>query len=165
MEIKSVTAADIDELVALARKVWHQHYPAIISTAQIEYMLAQRYSRDVIAAELQRSDIWWDQLRADERMMAFSSYFKVDAGEMKLDKLYVHPQNQRRGYGGMLLDRAVQVAREQRCSRLKLAVNKGNANAISAYKKHGFHVTESVIKDIGSGFVMDDYTMVRDVCG
>jgi ribosomal protein S18 acetylase RimI-like enzyme len=42
-----------------------------------------------------------------------------------------------------------------------LAVNKSNRSAISAYLKHGFRVGDAVVKDIGGGFVMDDYIMVK----
>jgi hypothetical protein len=44
-----------------------------------------------------------------------------------------------------------------------LAVNKRNENAIAAYAKHGFAIVESVVKDIGGGFVMDDYVMSMHV--
>ena len=44
-----------------------------------------------------------------------------------------------------------------------LTVNKHNRNAIAAYGKYGFRVAESVVKDIGSGFVMDDYVMNKEV--
>jgi ribosomal protein S18 acetylase RimI-like enzyme len=162
--ITALTAADVDALCALAAAIWRAHYPAIISAAQIEYMLAQRYDPAVVREELQRGDLWWDQLRVNERMAGFSSYFLTrNAGEMKLDKLYVHPGHQRRGYSGMLLDRAVTIARAYGCETLMLAVNKHNRNAIAAYEKHGFKIAETVVKDIGGGFVMDDYIMSMHV--
>ena len=164
VRIAALTAADVDRLCALAAEIWHAHYPAIISVAQIEYMLAQRYAPGVVGAELQRGDIWWDQLLVDNRMRGFSSYgLTANAGEMKLDKLYVHQDHQRQGYGGMLLDRAVTIARAYGCGTLALAVNKHNRNAIGAYEKNGFRITDSVVKDIGGGFVMDDYVMARNV--
>ena len=42
IRITALTAADIDAVCALAAEIWRAYYPAIISTAQIEYMLAQR---------------------------------------------------------------------------------------------------------------------------
>jgi ribosomal protein S18 acetylase RimI-like enzyme len=84
---------------------------------------------------------------------------------MKLDKLYVHPRLQRHGYGGMMIARAGEVARSGGCSRLVLAVNKNNRSAIAAYLKHGFSIARSVVKDIGGGFVMDDYVMEKSVMG
>jgi GNAT superfamily N-acetyltransferase len=162
--IEPVTEADVERLVALAREIWLAHYPAIISNAQIEYMLAQRYEPRVVRAELGRDGIWWDKLMVDTTMAGFASYFLTGArGEMKLDKLYVHPAHQRHGHGGRMIARARAVARGQGCDRLVLAVNKGNREAIAAYRKHGFQVTDAVVKDIGSGFVMDDYILVRPV--
>ena len=155
---------DVDELCALAAEIWHAHYPAIISVAQIEYMLRQRYAPADVRTELQRGDIWWDQLRVENRMRGFASYCLIaKAGEMKLDKLYVHQDHQRKGYGGMLLDRVATIARAYGCGTLVLAVNKRNRNAIAAYEKYGFGITDAVVKDIGGGFAMDDYVMARSL--
>ena len=134
VRIAPLAIADVDRLCALAAEIWRAHYSAIISVAQIEYMLAQRYNPAVVRDELQRGDLWWDQLRVDDRMTGFASYFMTrNPGEMKLDKLYVHPDHQRKGYGGMLLDRAVTIARAYGCQTLVLAVNKLNRNAMAAY--------------------------------
>ncbi len=162
--VKQVARDDAAALSVLAREIWHAHYAAIVSRAQIEYMLAQRYDPDIIRAELARGDVWWDKLLLDGRMTGFASYFLTDKeGEMKLDKLYVHHDYQRQGCGGMLLDRVLGVARAHGCTTLMLAVNKHNATAIAAYRKYGFRIAESVVKDIGGGFVMDDYLMVKAV--
>jgi len=110
--IVSVEVEDVERLVALAREIWYAHYPAIIGTAQIEYMLGQRYNSDVVLAELRRDGVWWDKLMVAGEMAGFASYFLTgDPGEMKLDKLYVHPRHQRRGYGGMMIVRACAAAR------------------------------------------------------
>ena len=149
-------------MAALAREIWYDHYPGIITAAQIEYMLQQRYDPALVRAELARDDIWWDKLLVGGEMTAFASYFlTAEPGEMKLDKLYVRTRCQRRGYGGMLIARAADVARRRGCTRLTLAVNKNNRSAIAAYLKHGFRVADAVVKDIGGGFVMDDYIMEK----
>jgi len=166
VSIDPLTDTDVEPLVILAREIWYAHYPAIISTAQIEYMLAQRYDFATVRAELRQVGLWWDKLTVGKEMAGFASYFLTPvAGEMKLDKLYVHPRHQRQGYGGMMVARACEVARGQGCSRLALAVNKNNRGAIAAYLKHGFSVVADVVKDIGGGFVMDDYIMVKPVTG
>lgn len=160
VRITPVAVADVDRLCALAAEIWRRHYADIISAAQIEYMLDQRYKPEILREELKRRDLWWDKLLVDGQMTGFTSYFLTEnAGEMKLDKLYVHYDHQRRGYGGVLLERALALARSHDCARLTLAVNKHNRNAIAAYNKYGFGVVESVVKDIGGGFVMDDYIM------
>lgn len=164
VQVAPLTSANVEHVCALAAEIWRAHYPAIISTAQIEYMLAQRYNPAVVREELQRGDLWWDQLLVGGQLTGFASYFMTRVpGEMKLDKLYVHPDHQRKGYGAMLLDRAIVTARAYGCVMLMLAVNKQNRNAIAAYEKNGFRIADSVVKDIGGGFVMDDYIMMKHV--
>jgi len=162
--IAPVAPADIGGLCALAAEIWRQHYPGIISDAQIEYMLAQRYQPDVIAAELTQPDVWWDKLTTGGDMRAFASCVRTGP-ELKIDKLYVHPHHQRRGYGGLLITHACRRARELGCTAVMLAVNRHNTQAIAAYRRHGFSVREAVVKDIGGGFVMDDYIMARALAG
>lgn len=166
VNIAPLAADAIGELIALAGVSWRAHYPGIISVAQIEYMLAQRYNTDVIRGELEERAACWDVLRVDGAMAAFASYFVSERPRvMKLDKLYVHPHQQRKGYGGLLIEHVCRVMSGANCDALMLAVNKRNVKAIAAYRKHGFRITESVTKDIGEGFVMDDYIMLRSVNG
>lgn len=166
VQLAPVEDRDVEAVAALADQVWRRHYPGIITMAQIDYMLAQRYNPRLLREQLRAPGNWWDKLILDGELAGFSNYFLAeDPGEMKLDKLYVHPAHQRKGFGGMLIGRAVEVARVQPCTRLILAVNKNNVKAIASYRKHGFRVVDAVVKDIGDGFVMDDYIMALDLGG
>jgi ribosomal protein S18 acetylase RimI-like enzyme len=162
--IEPLPNEDVDALCALARVIWRAHYPAIIGEAQTEYMLAQRYDPQLVRAELERDDVWWDVLREDGAIVAFASSLRTDApSELKIDKLYVHPERQRRGHGALLIEHARERARALGLRHVTLAVNKHNHTAIAAYRKHGFEIREAVVKEIGGGFVMDDYVMVKKV--
>ena len=91
VEIRAMAEADIEVVGALARNIWRAHYPGIISAAQIEYMLDERYSPAVLRTEVGKQGLWWDLLLRAGVIRAFSSYFRTDLpDEMKLDKLYVH---------------------------------------------------------------------------
>ncbi|MFN0313657.1 MAG: GNAT family N-acetyltransferase [Burkholderiales bacterium] len=161
-QIQSLRKADIAELVRLARAIWYAHYPNIIPAEQIEYMLAQRYHADVIGAQLESKGYWWHKLVLDDAMVAFSAC-ELPGNELKLDKLYVHQDLQRRGYGSQLLQFTENLARSQGCQAVYLQVNKNNTSAIHAYKRNGYAVRDSVIFDIGNGFVMDDYVMAKKI--
>lgn len=162
--IEPLREADIPALIALARDTWLKHYPDIITTAQIEYMLAQRYSDAVIRAQLADPDIWWDRLLLDGELAAFAQYERSDPpGTLKVDKLYARHELRGRGLGSTLLRHIEDEARAMGFSRLKLQVNKNNVSAIGAYRKNGFVVAESAVFDIGHGFVMDDYVMVKEL--
>ncbi len=164
VEIRALQEDEIAELGALARDIWRAHYPGIISAAQIEYMLNERYDEAVIRAELQRQDVWWDVLLLDGKMRGFTAYFWTDTpATIKIDKLYLHAATQRLGYGGRLVDHVARRMADAGCKRLTLAVNRNNTSAIAAYLKNGFQIAETSLKQIGGGFWMDDYIMVKSV--
>jgi len=164
IRIEPLREEDIPALVALARDTWMKHYTSIITLAQIEYMLAQRYSRDVILGQLLEPGIWWDKLSLDGELAAFAQYeWGKVPGTIKIDKLYARHDLRGRGMGSTLLRHIEQEARARSCSRLLLQVNKSNASAIGAYCKNGFEVIESAIFDIGNGFVMDDFIMAKQL--
>ncbi|MDD5296974.1 MAG: GNAT family N-acetyltransferase [Rhodocyclaceae bacterium] len=162
VEIRAVRADEVEAIGALARVIWQAAYLDMIGQGQIDYMLAQRYGAERMREELARPDIWWRQILVDgQRLGFYACQTGEKPGELKLDKLYVHPGHQRRGLGGRLLAHASELARGQGCHTLVLAVHKGNAPAIAAYKKHGFAIREPIYIDIGGGYVMDDYLMEK----
>lgn len=160
--VRPLRADEVEAVAELARVVWQTAYADIISPAQRDYMLAQRYGAAAMRAELASGRVWWDVAVLAGVPLAFASCQLTETpGEMKLDKLYVHPERQRQGLGGRLIACAEGRALAQGCDTLVLAVNKRNAPAIAAYRKHGFDVREAVVKAIGGGFVMDDYIMEK----
>lgn len=151
------------EISVLAGHIWRSHYPRIILHEQIDYMLARMYSLDRMHRELE-SGIAYDRLLVDGKLRGFASYGPGSAAsELKLHKLYVHPDSQRQGFGALLLKRVEEIARSHDLKTLMLAVNKKNDQAIAAYHKNGFTIRESVVVDIGGGFIMDDYVMVKSL--
>ena len=161
-EVSRLAMHDVEAVSALARVVWQATYPALISQAQIEFMLADRYAAERIRTQLgDPRHAWWGAHAGE--MLAGFAHVSLDSthSDAKLDKLYVHPDNQRRGIGSALLAAVAGWARAQHIRRLWLQVNRGNAPAIAAYRNLGFHVVESRVFDIGSGFVMDDHVMEK----
>jgi len=146
----------VEEIARLAGIVWRAHYPGIISHEQIEYMLAKMYDLEVLRQELANGVAYLRALEG-EQLLGFAAYGPAGK-EIKLYKLYVHPEHQGRGFGRSLMDRVEQASGGQ---TLVLTVNKRNEKAIRAYQKHGFVIRESVVVDIGGGFVMDDYVMEK----
>ena len=76
-----------------------------------------------------------------------------------LSKLYIKKDFRNLGCGKLAFNRIRQLALECAKNKIQLTVNKNNINTIKAYEKWGFKTIDSVVTDIGSGFVMDDYIM------
>jgi ribosomal protein S18 acetylase RimI-like enzyme len=162
IDISPIEPVDIPAIVALARATWLDAYAGIISREQIDYMLAQRYARTGLEADIENPEKWLYQAFIDGTLAGFAAC-EICKGEFKLDKLYIHPGMQRRGAGAALVDHAAALARDRGYPGMILAVNKNNARAIRAYMKYGFRVRDKIVTDIGGGFVMDDYIMEMPV--
>lgn len=158
--VRRIAADEVGPVSVLAARVWQATYPALIPQAQIDAMLADRYAPARIRQQCDDPlHAWWVAL--DDTTLAGFAHAFVDAGDCKLDKLYVDPDRQRRGLGAAMLRAAEAWARARQCARLRLQVNRGNAQAIGAYTRYGFRIVESRVFDIGGGFVMDDHVMEK----
>jgi GNAT superfamily N-acetyltransferase len=160
--VQRMTAADVDAVSALARTVWQATYLPLISQAQIDAMLADRYAPPRIREQLDDPRQAWRVARQDNALTGFA-HALLDETACKLDKLYVHPDHQRGGIGAALVRTIADWARSQQARRLWLQVNRGNEQAIRAYEKYGFKIVESRVFDIGDGFVMDDHVMEKQL--
>ena len=169
MDTASVQILPADEkhlpaLSKLAGVIWRTYYPGIISSEQIEFMLARMYALDTMREEIQSQGIRYDRLLVADGFAGFASYGPTEqAGVFKLHKLYLLPELHWRGLGSRLLKHCEAEARRLGARHLILSVNKRNAKAIAAYQRNGFVIAESVVTDIGHGFIMDDFTMAKEL--
>jgi GNAT superfamily N-acetyltransferase len=164
IEILPAAAEHLPAIAALAGVVWRAHYPGIISHEQIDYMLARMYSLSTMQAEMDCQGIRYDRLLVDGALAGFAAYGPTeDKRVIKLHKLYLSPELHGRGLGSRLLRHCESAARALGAHRLILAVNKRNLKAIAAYERNGFAVAESVVADIGGGYVMDDFIMGKEL--
>ena len=152
------------ELSALAHVIWHQHYTPIIGKAQVKYMLDDGYSEHALNQQL-ANGTRFTLARRGERFVGFAAVSPdPDYPDTAwLDKLYVHIEARNLGVGRRLVERASQQAHAFGVSTLRLRVNRHNAESITAYQRIGFAIEREDVKDIGNGFVMDDYVMAVPV--
>jgi RimJ/RimL family protein N-acetyltransferase len=174
-----MTEADLAVVQQLAHRIWHAHYPEIISVDQIDYMLGRFFALEVLRRDLdvepdQEPDVeadaenrtrrkrWtrWEVARwNDEPVGFFSCVLDPVVGHLLLSKLYLLPAWHGRGLGQEMLARVAALARQHETREIRLTVNRHNAKAIRAYERAGFRKLREVVAEIGHGFVMDDYEM------
>jgi ribosomal protein S18 acetylase RimI-like enzyme len=160
--LDAITAADFETLARLAETIWRSHYTKIISNAQIDYMLGERYTPEKLRLYLNADDRWLMLLHIDDRAVGYCSYALTGTpGEMKMEQLYLLPEFHGKGLGSLMLRHVEEQSRLRGCTTLMLQTNKRNDIAIAFYRKAGFTVREEAVFDVGGGFVMDDYVMEK----
>ena len=163
-----ITEPDFPVLRELADTIWRQHYVGIISAAQIDSMLAGRFTDEALGEHMQAADRWLEILRLAGTPVGYCGYELADMdgdrseaspAAMKLGQLYVLETHRGMGLGRFMLGHIEGRTRELGCRSLWLQVNKQNTGAIGFYRAAGLEVVREAVFEIGGGFVMDDYVM------
>ncbi len=167
-----MTAADAPAVGALARRIWNAHYPSIVSQAQIDYMLDDRYAEPSLRAQMAEGQQFL--LAQDgQEIIGFLSVGPLNHitepllrgqdptgdADWFLHKFYIAPAYHGKGVGTAMLNDL--HSRMPGLRRLRLQVNRRNENSWQFYLKRGFRIVAEADFNIGSGFKMEDYVMEK----
>ena len=160
LQFEKVGTAEFAIVADLAHRIWPVCFADLISPAQCDYMLRQRYSHEGLSHAI-ASGTTYELMRAGAEAVGFGAHGPGETPEeWKLGQVYVLPECQGRGLGRQYIGHVAQAALEHGCTSLTLTVNKGNGRARTLYERCGFRIRNAARFDIGNGFVMDDYVMV-----
>ena len=171
MNIRKATLADTPRIREIADLTWPATYAEIIAPEQITYMLNWMYSREKIEAAIsdEKQDFLVLEMNNDPSLnsgtvvgFAGIEHNYQDQAITRIHKLYVLPSTQGTGAGKALFNAIIDEAKANGSTLLHLNVNKAN-KAVSFYRHLGFEVAEEEVLDIGNGYVMDDYIMVKTI--
>ena len=163
MEIRKAQRHELNILEKLAHAIWPSTYSDIISAAQIEFMLSWMYAEQTLQSQFDQGHEFYilSEQNSDLGFLALE-WITTNTNNkqqlLKINKLYILGQQQNKGFGKALIQKAIQRASKTNVSEIILQVNKAN-KAKDFYAHLGFQIKEEAIFDIGNGFVMDDYIM------
>lgn len=154
--------ADIQAVSDMARIIWREHYGTIISSQQIEYMLDKFQSPSAIVQAVAGGYQYYFIDHNHEHVGYAAINIDRAKQEMFLSKIYLLKVHRGQGHAFAAINRLTDICRQHRLTRIWLTVNKSNPS-VAAYEKMGFKIVDSVVSDIGNGFVMDDYRMEKSI--
>ena len=161
-EFRSATAADIPLIRSMVKKIWPLTYGHILEAAQIDYMIGWMYSHERLEQQINAGDTFMMAMH-HELPVGFAAYSKLpEKGSFHLDKLYLLPETQGKGFGKKFLQEVITGVSRLGGNKLSLHVNRQN-NAKDFYTAMGFVVVREEDNDIGEGYFMNDYVMQLDL--
>ncbi len=156
IDVKPVT--NIRELAQLTSEIWHEYWVEILSPEQINYMVEKFQSEEAITKQIAEENYTYFYIEQDNNIAGYIGLSKKE-NYLFLSKLYIKKDFRHQGIGTQVFEFIKDFALKNNYQRIILTVNKYNSNTIKAYNKWGFKEIDSVVTDIGNGFVMDDYIM------
>ncbi|MSU31381.1 MAG: GNAT family N-acetyltransferase [Pedosphaera sp.] len=161
--LRMATDEDIPLIRSLAEQIWRACYSGMISEGQIVYMLDWMYSAARLGDDCRGGGRYEIVSQQGVTIGYLATVRAESSAVLQLNKLYLLPEKQGCGLGQLLLAHTETLARQQGCEVIELRVNKENARALRAYYRAGFTWAESVVVDIGGGYVMDDFILRKKV--
>lgn len=163
MTFSVATNSQLEIIQDLAKAIWPDAYGAILSQEQLEFMMDMMYSLDSLENQL-KNNIVFLLAKEENDFIGFASYelnFQK-SNKTKIHKLYVLPTIQGKGVGKNLIFHIQEIAKKNSNAALILNVNKYN-KAKDFYLHNQFEIADSLVVDIGNGYVMDDFVMVKKI--
>lgn len=157
-------SADIDAVAALAHEIWNQHFVPIAGQEQVDYMLAKFQSASAIAGQISGGYRYY-AITVDNEMVGYFALAPIadESTEAQLSKIYVREDHQGRGLGREMLAFVEELCIGMGIRKLWLTVYRNNIETIEFYERMGFTREGKLVQDIGNGYVMDDYRMVKTI--
>ncbi len=157
---RKATKQDIPLITQLAESIWKKHYISIISFQQIEYMLEKMYSSENLLQEITEGHVFTLAF-VDDKPIGYISISTKNKKKYFLHKFYIKINRHRKGIGSELFEYALkQITKPE---SIQLTVNRKNHKAINFYFKNDFTIKEVADFDIGNGYFMNDFVMVKTI--
>lgn len=163
MDIVRAEICDAVKIAEMAAEIWREHYSGIVGDAQVAYMLEKYQSADAISSQIQQGWLYYI-MKEGIRDVGYIALVEQPADKaMFLSKYYVFKDFRGRGCGRACMNFIEDICRKSGLDTIWLTVNKHNQQTLKIYASLGFENAGPITTDIGGGFIMDDYKMVKRI--
>jgi ribosomal protein S18 acetylase RimI-like enzyme len=160
---------DLTTLQALSRRTYDVTFRHLNTPDNMKAYLDEAFSTEKLRGELQNEESAFYFLYADGTL---AGYLKLnesgaqtdlnDPASLELERIYVSPEFQGKGLGGVLMDKALEIAGQRKKAYIWLGVWEKNGKAIAFYKKNGFFEAGKHTFVMGDD-VQSDFVMRKDL--
>lgn len=157
LQIILVTDADISRLRAISIQTFRETFAGTNTAADMEQYLEQQLSEEQLLKEWHTAGATFYFAVLDG---AVAGYLKLNTGAaqteqkipeaLEIERIYVPASFQGKGIGALLMDKALQIAREAGLNKVWLGVWEHNRKAIDFYHRYGFVAFDQHIFRLGN---------------
>lgn len=160
--INEISKKELNIIQKIVFETWPVAYGEILSEAQLNYMLDKFYNLASLEKTIEEGHRYFVYFENEIPLGFLGVQAGLKPDSMKIHKLYVLPQNQGKNIGFKLFQHAENLTKLMNLKRLFLNVNRFN-KAKQFYEKLGMNVCKVEDIDIGSGYLMEDFVMEKEI--
>lgn len=158
LKFRKAEKSDVQLIAQLADSIWRKHYITIITMEQIDYMLDLMYSAKSLTKQMEEGHEF-TLVYSKEKPIGYISLSSSDGRNYFLHKFYIEVEDQGKGIGSELFSYILDKL--PNAESIELCVNRENFKTVNFYFKHGFVIKKIINQDIGGGFFMNDFVMIK----
>jgi len=150
--------SDFTLIAELANVIWHNHYVPIVGEDQVNYMLANIYSKKSLTEQtLDKKHVFY-LIQEKNKTIGFVSISSENTSDFWIHKFYILQENQNTGIGSKVFYELTKQMNNPK--NIRLTVNRQNYKSINFYFKLGFKIEKVADFDIGNNYFMNDFIML-----
>lgn len=145
IEISKVTNNDVESLRNISIKTFTETFFEQNTESDMQKYISENLNIEKLSEELSSKDSEFYFLKLKHQILG---YLKLNSGQsqteiqhrnaLEIERIYVLKDFHGKQYGKLLLQKAIDLAREKKCGYIWLGVWENNLKAISFYQKNGF---------------------------
>ncbi len=158
IHLNSAKETDLDTIANMAREIWNVHYVCMVGQEQVDYMLGKFYNRESLIEQMHVKKHSFYLIEEGKDAIGFLSVSSENDADYFLHKFYIYSHKSNSGAGTETLNQLLKLVNPK---TLTLTVNRENFKSINFYFKTGFKINRVEDFDIGEGYLMNDFVMVK----
>jgi ribosomal protein S18 acetylase RimI-like enzyme len=145
IEIQKATISNIDDLQIISRDTFYETFAHSTSEENMRYYLENDFSKEQLSKEIEQEHSAFYFAKLENTVIG---YLKInysgaqtelnDQKSLELERIYIGKEYYGKGVGQLLLNFALQIAKQQQMDYVWLGVWEENHRAIQFYLKNGF---------------------------
>ena len=145
LEIKQAKLPDLEALRVIGRKTFIETFADLNSAENMKQYLDEGFDTEKLTEELSNENSEFYFAVLDEQVIGYLKINMADAqteleseNSLEIERIYILKEFFGKNVGQILLEKALEIARNLKNDYVWLGVWELNARAISFYKKYGF---------------------------
>ena len=159
--LRQATLKDVEEIIEVAKLAWYATYEPILGYEQTHYMFLEIYNATNIESWISDGSQPFFLMTVGDELIGFAAFSQTETQVFKLNKIYLKPSVQGKGYGKLLLEWVEGEVKSRGGKTMVINVNRYN-KALQFYQKLAYEIIEEVDIPFGPYF-MNDYVLSRSL--
>jgi len=139
INIREVKKEDLPEVEELLSYTWADTYASLLSDKIIKKVTSVWHNPKLLDKQIENPNVHF-LIAADEseKIIGLSTIIKNEENNVVMGRLYIHPEQQRKGTGTLLLKKSIDSF--PLAGRIHLEIEENDIKGVNFYKKHNFKV-------------------------